>query len=204
MGHLRPVVEAQLRHREPGLPDPQRRAGHRGLPHRQAGQATTALGDRHDGRRPARRRQPAADRRSRRPGPQAGTRTAVLAAERPGAAHPGRGPVHAHGEDGRFTADGSLYCRFTGQTLAALPVTGTAAPVTAQTLGLSPLAVPADAPAEIADLATEAFFLDPGNAHAIAAAAGDPPQPDTVVAAQQTLIWNTWWPTPRSTSRPSP
>lgn len=102
----------------------------------------------------------------------------------------GVGRSYAHGEDGRFSADGGLYCRFTGQTLDALLVTGTAAPVTAQALGLTSLAVPADAPAELADLATEAFFLDPGNAHAIAAAASNPPQPDTVVAGQQTLIWN--------------
>ncbi len=102
----------------------------------------------------------------------------------------GVGRSYAHGEDGRFSADGGLYCRFTGQTLDSLLVTGTAAPVTAQALGLSPLAVPADAPAELADLATEAYFLDPGNAAAIASAAGDSPQPDTMVAGQQTLIWN--------------
>jgi hypothetical protein len=102
----------------------------------------------------------------------------------------GVGRSYAHGEDGRFTTDGSLYCRFTGQTLSALLVTGTTTPVTAQALSLSPLAV-SDAPPEITDLATEAFFLDPGNAQAIAVAA-DPasPPPATVVAAQQTLVWN--------------
>ena len=103
----------------------------------------------------------------------------------------GVGRSYAHGEDGRFSADGGLYCRFTGQTVAALQVTGTAAPVTAQTFGLPPLALPADVPPEAGDLATEAFFLDPGNAHAIAAKASSPPQPDSVVAAQQTLVWNT-------------
>ena len=104
----------------------------------------------------------------------------------------GVGRSYAHGEDGRFSADGGLYCRFTGQTLAALLVTGTAAPVTAQSHGMPPsLALPADVPPEAGDLATEALFLDPGNAHAIALAASSPPRPDSVVAAQQTLVWNT-------------
>jgi hypothetical protein len=102
----------------------------------------------------------------------------------------GIGRSYAHGEDGRFTSDGTLYCRFTGQTLSALLVAGATTPVTAQTLGLPALSVPGG-PQEIADLATEAFFLDPGNAQAIALAA-DPasPQPAAVVAAQQTLVWN--------------
>jgi hypothetical protein len=102
----------------------------------------------------------------------------------------GVGRSFAHGEDGRFTDDGSLYCRFTGQTLSALLVTGTTTAVTAATLSLGPIAVP-DGPPEVPDLATEAFFLDPGNAQAIAAAAdpASPPQP-SVVAAQQTLVWN--------------
>jgi hypothetical protein len=102
----------------------------------------------------------------------------------------GVGRSFAHGEDGRFTDDGSLYCRFTGQTLSALLVTGTTAAVTAAALSLDPVAVP-DGPPEIPDLATEAFLLDPGNAQAIAAAAdpASPPQP-AVVAAQQTLVWN--------------
>jgi hypothetical protein len=102
----------------------------------------------------------------------------------------GAGRSYQHGEDGRFTVDGSLYCRFTGQTVNGLLVTGTTSPVTAQTLGLSPLSV-ADGPAEIADLMAEAYFLDTGNAHTIAAVArpGAPP-PALVVAAQQTLVWN--------------
>ncbi len=102
----------------------------------------------------------------------------------------GAGRSYQHGEDGRFTPDGSLYCRFTGQTVNGLLVAGTTVPVTAQTMALSPLGVPGG-PAEIADLAAEAFFLDTGNAHAIAAAArpGTPP-PALVVAAQQTLVWN--------------
>jgi hypothetical protein len=110
----------------------------------------------------------------------------------------GVGRSYAHGEDGRFSADGGLYCRFTGQTLDALQVTGTTTPVTAQTpaLGLSPLAIPADAPPELGDLATEAFFLDLGNAHAIAVAAGQPALPDSVVQTQQTLVWNTLVPDP--------
>jgi hypothetical protein len=101
----------------------------------------------------------------------------------------GAGRSTAHGEDGRFTEDGGLYCRFTGQTLASLAVTGTTAPVTAGTLGLAAVTVP-DAPAEVADLAVESFFLDPANAQAIAAAA-DPtsPQPASAVAPQLTLSW---------------
>ena len=95
----------------------------------------------------------------------------------------------SHGEDGRFTEDGGLYCRFTGQTLASLAVTGTAAPVTAGALGLAAVTVP-DGPAEIADLAIESFFLDPANAQAIAVAANpESPQPDSVVAQQLTLSW---------------
>jgi hypothetical protein len=111
----------------------------------------------------------------------------------------GVGRSFAHGEDGRFTDDGSLYCRFTGQTPSALLVTGTTAAgtaagatatVTAATLSLDPIAVP-DGPPEIPDLATEAFFLDPGNAQAIVKAAdlASPPQP-AEVALQQTLVWN--------------
>jgi hypothetical protein len=101
----------------------------------------------------------------------------------------GPGRSTAHGEDGRFTEDGGLYCRFTGQTLSSLAVTGTTAPVTAAILGLAAVTVP-DAPAEVADLAVESFFLDPSNAQAIAAAA-DPtsPQPTSVVAPQLTLSW---------------
>ena len=100
----------------------------------------------------------------------------------------GVGRSFAHGEDGRFTEDGSLYCRFTGQTLSALLVTGASAAVTAATLSLSAIDVPGGPP-EIPDLATESFFLDPGNAPAIAADS-TPPQSATVVAAQQTLVWN--------------
>lgn len=96
----------------------------------------------------------------------------------------------AHGEDGRFTEDDGLYCRFTGQTLASLLVADTAAPVTAQTLGLPQVSVP-DGPAELGDLLTEAFLLDTGNAAAIAAAAGPGAAQASVVAAQQTLIWST-------------
>jgi hypothetical protein len=98
----------------------------------------------------------------------------------------GAGRSDKHGEDGRFTEDGSLYCRFTGQTLASVTVTGTSTPVTATTLGLPPVAVPG-APAEVADLAAEAFFLDPGNAPAVALAA-NPPQPESVVQKQLTLV----------------
>jgi hypothetical protein len=106
----------------------------------------------------------------------------------------GVGRSFAHGEDGRFTDDGSLYCRFTGQTLSALLVTsstaaGATATVTAATLSLDPIAVP-DGPPEIPDLATEAFFLDPGNAQAIAAIADPASPPTTAVATQQTLVWN--------------
>jgi hypothetical protein len=103
----------------------------------------------------------------------------------------GVGRSYAHGEDGRYTEDGSLYCRFTGQTISRLQVSGTATTVTADTLTLRPIAAN-DGPPELNDLAVEAYFLDPSNATAIAAAA-DPahPQPSGVVAAQQTLVWNT-------------
>ena len=113
----------------------------------------------------------------------------------------GAGRSYAHGEDGRFTADGSLYCRFTGQTLAGLLVTGTTAGHRADA-GLSPLAVPGG-PAEIADLATEAFFLDPGNAHAIAAAAA-PARHRRTPWSPRSRRWSGTAGRPRSTSRPSP
>ena len=102
----------------------------------------------------------------------------------------GVGRSYAHGEDGRFSDDGSLYCRFTGQTLSALQVTGTTTPRHGHLPHPPPLSLP-DVPAEVADLVVETFLLDPFNAHDIARTA-DPasPQPDAVVAAQQTLIWN--------------
>jgi hypothetical protein len=102
----------------------------------------------------------------------------------------GVGRSFSHGEDGRFSDDGSLYCRFSGQSIAALLVNGSTNPVSATTLSLPGLTV-AGAPAELSDLATEAFFLDPGNAAALATAANPTtPQPAPVVAAQQTLVWN--------------
>lgn len=102
----------------------------------------------------------------------------------------GVGRSYAHGEDGRFTQDGSLFCRFTGQTVSSLLVSGTSTPVVAGDLSLAPIAI-ADAPPEVGDLAVEAFFLDPFNAHALAAAANpSSPPADAVVAAQQTLVWN--------------
>jgi hypothetical protein len=107
------------------------------------------------------------------------------------------GRSFAHGEDGRFSADGTLFCRFSGQTITSLLVTGTTTPVTAQTLSLPPLVAPQyrslpqfqELPPELEDLAVEAFFLDPQNAPAIAEAAGSS-QPAAVVATQQTLCWN--------------
>jgi hypothetical protein len=102
----------------------------------------------------------------------------------------GVGRSYRYGEDGRFTEDGSLYCRLSGQTLAALLVTGSGTPVTAQTLELPAVTVP-DGPAEVTDLVNEAYFLDTENAHVIAVKAdAAAPQPDAVVAAQQTVIWN--------------
>ena len=102
----------------------------------------------------------------------------------------GVGRSYAHGEDGRFTADGSVFCRFTGQTLGALQVAGTSIPVDARDVAL-PAFTFADAPAEVGDLLVESFFLDPFNAATIAAAANpSSPAPAATVAAQQTLMWN--------------
>ena len=102
----------------------------------------------------------------------------------------GVGRSFSHGEDGRFTDDGTLYCRFTGQSVAALQITGSTSPLTATSLALPALTV-ANAAAELNDLAVEAFFLDPGNAPVLAAAANPAAaQSAPVVAAQQTLIWN--------------
>jgi hypothetical protein len=102
----------------------------------------------------------------------------------------GAGRSYAHGEDGRFTADGSVFCRFTGQTLSALQVAGTSTPVNAADVAL-PAFTLSDAPSEVDELLVESFFLDPFNAASIAAAANpSSPTPAATVAAQQTLMWN--------------
>jgi hypothetical protein len=104
---------------------------------------------------------------------------------------------HRHGADGRFTADGTLLCRFTGQTVdgLAIPLDGSA--VRVGTADLPPPAWPvADLPWETSDLLAEAFFLDVDDAPVIAVvAARKGGVPDSwsllrAVRTEQTLIWN--------------
>ena len=102
----------------------------------------------------------------------------------------GVGRSYAHGEDGRYSFDGNLFCRFSGQAISGLTVAATTSPVTATGLGLR-LLVADSTPPDLNDLLVEAYLLDPSNAGAIAVAAdpANPPQAATV-AAQQTLMWN--------------
>ena len=106
----------------------------------------------------------------------------------------GVGRAWTHGFDGRFTSDGTLFCRFSGQTLDALAVPAPGGTVTGAQLTLPAVSV-TDGPVEIADLLAEAVFVDPDYAGTIAAIAVGQPAPPAdlvgAVAAQQTVIWNT-------------
>ena len=100
---------------------------------------------------------------------------------------------YEHGEDGRFTADGSLFCRFTGQTISGITVQvgGGSVVVSGAQVGLPSLMLP-DLPREVTDLVAEAFFLDLTDAPVIATSATDedPWSHLEAIRAEQTLIWH--------------
>jgi hypothetical protein len=80
-----------------------------------------------------------------------------------------------HGEDGRYTGDGTLPCRLPGQTVIGLTVAGqpviTDAAMQAAGLDLNPLSRYTTVPS-IPTLLAETFFADPGNASLMAGAVG--------------------------------
>jgi hypothetical protein len=103
--------------------------------------------------------------------------------------------VYKHGEDGRFTPDGALFCRFTGQTVAGIQVDVSGNPVILHRGDFDlPTWAPPDFPLEVqqGDLDAEAFFLDVTDAPLIATKA-DPANPWPLldgIRKEQTLIWN--------------
>ena len=101
---------------------------------------------------------------------------------------------HKHGEDGRFTSDGRLFCRFSGQAVSAIAVDVGAAPVVVTGTDVPQLDLGGhpDLPPEIADLEVEQFFLDPLDAPWIATKAA-PSEPWRLLGAirkLQTCVWN--------------
>jgi hypothetical protein len=78
-----------------------------------------------------------------------------------------------HGEDGRYNHDGTLTCRLPGQTITGLSIPGQPAidtqTVTSGGVSLAPCGSYTSIP-NIPTLVAEAFFVDPSNAPAIAAA----------------------------------
>jgi hypothetical protein len=97
----------------------------------------------------------------------------------------GAARARKHGEDGRFTEDGTLRCRLPGETVNGLTVGATT--VTLEQLGLDP--APFDAYEQIPNvraLAAEAYLADPANAQPIAQAGGLDPK--VVAAAIEGLL----------------
>ncbi len=113
--------------------------------------------------------------------------------------------TYKYGEDGRFTPDDLLFTRFTGQTLTGIEVTYKEKSVVINASNIT-IDLPADLlgndniPLDIQllcqDLIVENFFLNTGNADAIATKAlellDQPADPDlaTTIVKQQTLVWN--------------
>ena len=101
---------------------------------------------------------------------------------------------YKHGEDGRFSADGTLFCRFSGQTISSLRVAAPGPSQVEVTAAQVPLLGPAGSgiPLEAKDLDAESFFLDTANAPLIADVAypSDPWPLLGKIRQQQTLIWN--------------
>ncbi|GAB3833822.1 hypothetical protein ACFPIJ_09705 [Dactylosporangium cerinum] len=105
----------------------------------------------------------------------------------------GAGRAFKHGDDGLTADDGTLVCRFTGQTYAAIDVGTGAGDVR---VGGGDLPVPPVSagwlPPELPDLAVEAVLLDLASAPVIAAHA-DPADPWPLleqIRRSQTVIWN--------------
>jgi hypothetical protein len=107
---------------------------------------------------------------------------------------------YRHGEDGRFDEDDMLLTRFTGQTIFGIDVMipGFTPPlVDASKVSIIPLNLPEGLfPKEAPALNIETFFLDTGNAEAIARAACTilnttfKPEYTDIVKTQQTAAWN--------------
>lgn len=98
-----------------------------------------------------------------------------------------------HGADGRFSSDGTLFCRFLGQSIdgIAVEVGGSEVIVDADQVPLPALAHPG-LPAGARDLVAEAWFLDLTSAPWIAVVA-DPADPWARldrIRREQTLIWS--------------
>lgn len=99
-----------------------------------------------------------------------------------------------HGEDHRFSDDGTLGCRFTGQTVDGIEIRSdgdTCVLVQASQVPLPQVDHP-DLPPEVADLLAEGFFLDTAEAPLIATVAR-PEDPWPLlgrIRTEQTLIWN--------------
>jgi hypothetical protein len=127
----------------------------------------------------------------------AGSRPPYFRPSQPTVLVNGAGRDFAHGEDSRFTPDGTVFCRFTGQAVAGIRVTVGADAVTVTAGDVPPPAWNCpDLPPEAADLDVETFFLDLADAPLIAqisAAKGGSAQPWellSAIRAEQTLIWN--------------
>jgi hypothetical protein len=79
----------------------------------------------------------------------------------------GIGRAQKHGEDGRYSDDGSLLCRLPGQTITALTVNKLIVTEAVMQSAI-PFAANSHVPLEINDVQIDAFFLDPVNAAIIA------------------------------------
>lgn len=107
----------------------------------------------------------------------------------------GAGRGYKHGEDDRFSSDGTLFCRFTGQAVSGIAVTTPNGVVTLTDFPPPKLPL-TDLPAETADLLVEGFFLDLTSAPLIAQAAAtmsgtpDPWQLLAGIREEQSLVWN--------------
>jgi hypothetical protein len=82
---------------------------------------------------------------------------------------------HKHGEDGRFSSDGRLFCRLPGETITGIQIAGqpqiTVAALQAKGINLDPGGTFNNVPA-VSSLVHEAFLADPLNASTIAKALG--------------------------------
>ena len=105
----------------------------------------------------------------------------------------GANRAYKHGEDDAFATDGTLFCRFTGQTVAGIEVDVESQRVIVGASAMKlPQLVGPDLPPEVHDLSVEAVFLDTTEAPAIAMAA-DPTNPWPLLRAirrSQTIVWN--------------
>jgi hypothetical protein len=104
----------------------------------------------------------------------------------------GLGRAQKHGEDGRYSDDGTMACRITGDTVVAITVKTSQATATISATATAiaasiPIAANPSLPAAIRDLCVEAFFLDPGNAATIAARGLNSTDPATISAVADAI-----------------